>query len=114
MPFSEIELNLIERTVCELCRRRCPPKFHNEVRLRYRVTRHEVLIDEARAGRKETSRWTEQGIAKLKYIRSAGEWRLFWRHGSGLWQSYEALPDSPDLAVLVAEIDRDPNGCFFG
>ena len=114
MAFSEIELKRIDRTAGDLCRRRCPPKFHNEVRLECRVTRHDVVICESRPGWRDPSKWTEHGIAKLRYVRSGAEWRLLWRRASGKWQSYEPLPSSRDLAELVAEIDRDPHGCFFG
>ena len=64
MAFSEIELKRIDRTVGDLCRRRCPPKFHNEVRLDCRVTGHDVVIYESRPGWRDPSKWTEHGHCK--------------------------------------------------
>lgn len=114
MPFSELDLERIDRTVGDLCRRRSPPEHRHQVRIEYRVTRHEVLIYETRPAFRDPSRWTEGGIAKLRFVRTAGEWRLFWQRASLKWQSYEPVPSSRDLRDLVAEVDRDPYGCFFG
>jgi hypothetical protein len=114
VPFSELDLERIDRTVGDLCRRRSPPEHRHQVRIEYRVTRHEVLIYETRPAFRDASRWTEGGIAKLRFVRTAGEWRLFWQRASLKWQSYEPVPSSRDLRDLVAEVDRDPYGCFFG
>lgn len=114
MAFAELELKRIDRTVGELCRRRCPPRLRDQVRLEYRVTRHEVLVYETRPAFRDPSRWIEHGIAKLRFVRAAGEWQLFWQRASLKWQRYEPLASGRDLHDLVAEIDRDPHGCFFG
>jgi hypothetical protein len=39
---------------------------------------------------------------------------LFWQRASLKWEMYRPLLANQDLTVLVAEIDRDPHGCFFG
>jgi hypothetical protein len=84
------------------------------VRTEYRVEGQDVLIVEVRVVWDDPSRWMDHGVAKLKFNRKAGEWRLFWQRASLRWESYEPLASSRDLAILVEEIDRDPNGCFFG
>ena len=112
--FSELELKRIDRAVGELCRRRSPPELREHVRIEYRVTGHDVMIYETRPAFREPTRWIEHGIAKLRFVRTAGEWRLLWQRASLKWQSYEPLASSRDLAELVAEIDRDAHACFFG
>lgn len=114
MAFSEIELKRIERTVGDLCRRRSSPEVRDKLRFGYRISRHDVLIYETRPSFRDPSTWTESGIAKLRLVRPAGEWRLFWQRASRKWQSYEPLPSSRDLGELVAEVDNDPYACFFG
>lgn len=114
MPFSELELKRIDRTAGDLCRRRSPLEFRDRVRIEYRVSGHEVLIYETRPAFREPSRWIEHGVAKLRFVRAAGEWRLFWQRASLKWQSYEPFASSHDIGELVGEIDRDPNACFFG
>ena len=57
MAFAELELKRIDRTVGEFCRRKSPPQFHDQVRIEYRVTRHEVLVYETRPAFRDPSRW---------------------------------------------------------
>ncbi len=114
MSFAELEIKRIDATVGELCRRRSPSRFRDQLRIEYRVSRHDVLIYETRPAFRDPSQWTQHGVAKLRFVRSAGEWRLFWHRANLRWQSYEPLASSPDLKDLVTEVDRDPYGCFFG
>jgi hypothetical protein len=114
LAFSEIELKRIEGVVAPFCDRRSPAHARHQVRTEYRVKGHDVLIVEVRVVWDEPSRWMDHGIAKLRFNRNAGDWRLFWQRVSLKWESYKPLASSRDLAVLVGEIDRDPHGCFFG
>ena len=114
MAFAELDLRRIDRTVGELCRRKSPPELRDQVRIEYRVARHEVLVYETRPAFRDPSQWIEHGVAKLRFVRTAGEWRLLWQRASLKWQSYEPLASSRDIRDLLAEIERDPHGCFFG
>lgn len=114
MAFSELELKRIDQTVGALCRRRSPAAHRDELRLEYRVTGHDVLIYETRPDWQDPSVWMEHGVAKLRFVRSAREWRLYRLRATLKWESYEPLPSSRDLADLVAEVDADRFCCFFG
>jgi hypothetical protein len=114
LAFSELELQRIEGVLARFCRRRSPAHARDQVRTEYRVKGHEVLIVEVRVVWDDPTRWTELGVAKLKSNRETGVWKLYWQRASLKWQAYEPLAESRDLAVLVAEVDRDPHGCFFG
>lgn len=114
MPFSELDLERIDRTLGALCRRRSPAGLRDKLRLEYRVTQHDVLLYETRPAFNDPSRWVEHGVAKLRFVRTAGEWRLFWQRANLKWLSYEPRASSRNIAELVAEIDQDPHGCFFG
>lgn len=69
-------------------------------------------------GRKGTCKalheWTETPVATLKFIRSAGKWRLYWMRADMKWHEYPGLFSSHRLDKLVQEIDADPLACFFG
>ena len=114
MSFSELELKRIDRVVGDFCRSHSPVEHRDKVRTEYRVSGHEVLIFETRPAFRDPSHWIEHGIAKLRFIRTAGEWRLFWHRASLKWKSYEPMASSRDMTELVDEIDRDPSACFFG
>ena len=114
MAFSEIEMHLIDRTVGGMCRRRNRPEIKDELSLEYTVDRHDVVIFERRRGYRPELGLIESPIAKLKYVRGIGEWRLYWMRQDLKWHGYEPLPSSERLEELVAEIDEDSYACFFG
>ena len=114
MAFSEKELKRIDQVVGELCRRRSPAHLKDELRLSYSVKSHEVLVQEARRDWHDPSEWVTLDIAKLRYVRTSDEWRLYWKRASGQWWLYEPHTRSKSLASMVKEIDIDSDGCFFG
>ena len=114
MAFSELELERIAQTVGEFCRKRSPPHLKDKLRLEYTVKGHEVIIFERRPKWDNPKEWIESPVAKLKYIRSAGKWRLYWQPSDLKWHEYPGLSSSEHLSVLVQEIEADPLACFFG
>jgi hypothetical protein len=48
---------------------------------------------------------------KATFVKSTGEWKLYWMRASGKWNLYEVY-DSLDAAMR--EVKKDPNGCFWG
>lgn len=114
MPFSELELKRIEQTVGEWCRKRSPAVLKDKVQLEYSVKGHEVIIFERRPEWDNPKEWIESPVAKLKFIRSASKWRLYWQRADLKWHEYPGLSSSDDLGDLVHEIDADPLACFFG
>ena len=48
---------------------------------------------------------------KVTFIKSTGDWKLYWKRASGKWDSY-GVYDSLDTAMR--EVKKDPNGCFWG
>ncbi len=114
MAFNELELKRIDQTVGEWCRKRSPAHLRDKVQLEYRVKGHEVVIFERRLKWDDPSRWTESPVAKLKFIRSAHKWRLYWMRADLKWHEYPGHSSSDRLDELVQEIDNDPLACFFG
>ena len=114
MAFSEIELKRIENLVGDLCRRRSPAEFRDELRLEYKIQGHDVVIFEWRQQYGDQTGFYDTPVAKIKFVRTKNEWRLYWMRADLKWHGYEMLPSSRDLAELVNEIDEDPFAAFFG
>lgn len=114
MAFSDEELKRIDQAVGDLCQRRSPARLWDQIRVAYSVKNHDVLIHESRPGWRNPAEWTQMEIAKLRYVRTAGEWRLYWKRASGKWWLYEPHTSSTKLSAMVKEIDVDSDGCFFG
>ena len=114
MAFTNIELARIDRFVGGLCRRRSRAGGKSAVSLEYRVKGHDVTVLERRPYWDGTPGFSESGVAKLKFTRRTGRWRLLWQRADRKWYAYEARSSGGGLSKLVAEIDDDPWGCFFG
>ena len=114
MAFSEIELKRIEDTVGELCARRSPAHLKDELSLEFRLKGHDVILFERRPAWGRRVGVMDSPVAKLKFVRTTGKWRVFWQRADLKWHSYQPLPSSGDLGQLLREIDNDPYGCFFG
>lgn len=114
MAFSDDELERIDQVVGALCQRRSPARFWDQIRVGYSVKNQDVLIYESRPGWSNPSEWIASKIAKLRYVRAADEWRLYWRRASGKWWLYDTHTPSTRLSAMVKEIDVDSDGCFFG
>ena len=114
MAFGELELKRIEQTVGEFCRKRSPAHLRDKLRLEYSVKGHEVIIFERRPKWDNPKEWTELPVAKLKFIRSANKWRLYWQRADLKWHEYPGQSSSDRINDLVREVDADPLACFFG
>ncbi len=114
MAFSEIELKRIDLTVGELCRRSSRPEFANELRFVYDIEGHAVSIYEERSPWDGIGGWTRMGVARFRFVRSRGEWRLYWMRRDLRWHRYDPEPSTDELAALVAVVDADEYGAFFG
>ncbi len=58
--------------------------------------------------------WTRLGVARFRFYRSRGEWHLYWMRADLRWHRYEPHEMPTDLASLVAAVETDEYGAFFG
>lgn len=114
MALSEFELKQIDATVGTLCRRLNAPRFVSELRFVYEVEGHVVSIFEERAPWDGVGGWTRMGVARFRFVSTRSEWQLYWMRGDLRWHVYEPSLATRDLAWLVAVVEADEYGAFFG
>src|SRR5271169_1608663 len=114
MALSELELQRIDRTDGDLSLRYSPPEHVDALRVVYRIDGHAVSICEERPPWRGDGPWTSHGVARLRFSRARGVWTLFWMRQDLKWHRYEPQPPSVDLAALVAVVEADEYGAFFG
>ena len=114
MAFSEFELKQIDKTVGALCRQKSPRQYADQLRFTYDVEGHRVSIYEERPPWQGPGEWTRHGVARFRYVRSTGRWTLYWMRADLKWHFYD--PEAPlnDLESLVALVEEDRYGAFFG
>lgn len=52
-------------------------------------------------------------FAKIRYYKTRRTWNLYWMRASGKWHAYEPN-EYTTLKQVIAVIDDDSYGCFFG
>jgi hypothetical protein len=114
VAFDELDLKRIDRTVGELCRKCSPPEHADELRTVYEVEGHSVTMYEERPPWDGVGEWTRGGIARFRFNRSRRQWRLYWMRQDLRWHLYDPDETPADLASLVAMVEADKYGAFFG
>ena len=114
MAFTEIEIHKINKFVGALCKKRVPESIRDKLRYEYKIEKQDVILFEIRPRWNKPDEQIELPCAKLKFVRSQNVWKLFWQRANMKWHAYGPLKSSRNLTELIAEIDTDPYGCFFG
>lgn len=58
--------------------------------------------------------WTRLPIARLRYTKTKRRSSLYWRDRNLRFHLYELAPASSSVEDLLAEVDRDLTGIFWG
>lgn len=114
MEFLEFEKKRIEKIVGAFCEKRVPERLRDQIKIGYRIEKSNIFIFESRPRWNEPSEWLDMDFVKITYAKSRGIWKLYWKRASGKWNQYEPLRDSKNIDDLIAIIDEDRYGCFFG
>lgn len=114
MAFSGIELKRIQQVVGSVCKRRSPISLRDKIRVTYEITDLEVVIFESRPRFNKPNEWSKSPRAKLKYSRSTRKWKLYRIREDEKWYPYETETASTELDAVVAELESDRSGAFFG
>ncbi|MGH3836161.1 MAG: DUF3024 domain-containing protein [Pseudonocardiaceae bacterium] len=98
------------------CAGRVPERARHQVRVDCDVTHQHLTIVECRAPWREDDHheWTRFPIARLRYIKVSKTWELYWRDHNLRFHAYDRIGPSANIDELLAEIDRDPTGIFWG
>lgn len=107
------------RQIARWCDRRVPAGLREELRVEYRLRGHNVTIVECRPPFLEElgPDWTELRVAQLRYLPpppTGGQWTLYWADRNDRWHPLPDLPPASGPGPLLATIDANPHGVFWG
>jgi len=115
MPLPTLVKTLAEKKVDEFCKKRVPAHVLDKVNLSYKISGNSITIFENRAPwHKDMKEWTSMPIAQIRYNEKTGEWTLYCADRNNRWHKYEGLLPTKNIDQILAEIDRDPTGIFWG
>ena len=115
MALSIEDLGEIDKVIGRWCLARVLPQLKGLIDYDYEVDDQAVSIFEVRpVWRGEPGEVSRQPIARFRYVKYTGFWKIFWMRSSGKWQSYEPLFEVNGLDDALMVIETDTHGCFFG
>lgn len=114
MAFSEIEHARIEKYLDHFCCERVPPHAARVSRYVYRVYDDVVEIVELRPDPEGKAYPTEVPAVLIRRDRVARTWVMRWMRDDLQWHDYQPTRVIRHLEDVLAEVELDPFGCFFG
>jgi hypothetical protein len=115
MPLPAAAKNLVEKKLDAFLGKRVPPKFADQIRLSYKFRGNSVTVYEHRAPwSKRYPEWSISAVAQLRYNTGNGTWMLYWQDRNSRWHEDEGLAPVKNLDLILAELDRDPTGIYWG
>jgi hypothetical protein len=96
------------------CDERVPAHVRSEIRIEHTVRGNAIAIVERRPPWSELAgtEWSTTKVAQLRY--DSGSWTLYCADSNGRWWLYDDADPAPDVAPLLAAIDDDATGIFWG
>jgi hypothetical protein len=116
MALPELVRHAALREVEAFCAHRVPAQHGEEIRLEFSLRGNAITIIECRPPWRPDfgPDWSSLKIAQLRYRPETALWSLYWRNRNERWFPYPDIEPSRDVAQLLAEIDADPTGIFWG
>lgn len=95
---------------------RTPADLRGEIRIESVKRGNAITIVERRPPWKPEygPEWSKTKVAQLRYDEAHGTWALYCSDSNGRWWLYDEVPPSRDVHALLAEIEADPTGIFWG
>lgn len=114
MPLSEFERERIEKLFGEYCRGKVPPHVRDKIRIEYKIRGSEVKLFDCRPRYDDHSIWTESPVARFKKDEKKNIWLLYCAGRNSKWHLFEPNAENKDIEKLLAEVERDTTGIFWG
>lgn len=112
--LTDLQQHQVETLLTALCRLPDDPAVRSQLRHGFRVEGLSVILFASRPAFRAPHEWRDEQVAKFTYVKTARRWKLFCMFRDLKWRGYQPLSESPDLALLVDEVRRDPTAIFWG
>ena len=114
MANDEFQAHEVNRILTEFCDTRIPEHAKSQIRLDYEIRGNSVTLYENRKHYRLPDIWTKAKIAQFRYNPEHKIWTLYWWRHTEKWYRYELIGPAADIEDLIAEVDNDPTGIFWG
>ncbi len=115
MALPVLTLHLARTKLDAYCARKIPADARDRVRLEVEFADDHATLVESRPHFRDASQWTRLPVARFRFNAGSGTWTLLSPNfrEKNAWRPYTAQP-SRDLGKLIAALDADASGVFWG
>lgn len=114
MAIPELQRERIDRDLRAYCDD-VPERVRHLLRYSFTLGSSAVELFEERPRWNDHSKpWTRHPVAKFRYVARRAVWELYCVHRDLKWHRYELLPAARRFDILLAEVEDDPTGIFWG
>ena len=116
MPTRATVPDIALAAIRRYCENKIPAKHRDEIRVECDVRGNNVTIYECRPPWHPNlgPDWSRQPVAQLRYQPDDYQWRLYSADRNSRWHYYDLSEPTTQVEELLAEIDDDPTGIFWG
>ena len=115
MAFTVNELTQHKHAVESFLNQRRPPEhIRIELDIGCEIDRQSVEVFEIRPHWEDNTTKTRTPSAKTTFVRSNGEWKVYWMRSDGKWHAYGPRPTVKSLTAFLTLVHQDECHCFFG
>jgi hypothetical protein len=102
--------------VQKYCAEKIPPEHRDKIRIECTQRGKSITIVERRPPwlPEVDSEWSSMKIAQLRYDEESALWTLYCADRNERWHVYDFSGPAQDVGAVLAEIDADPTGIFWG
>jgi len=104
------------RAVDAYCDSRVPEDLREEIRIECTRRGKSITVVERRPPWNPDfgSEWSTTKVAQVRYDEPAATWTLYCPDSNGRWHVFDEVRPSPTVEPLLAVIEADPTGIFWG
>ena len=114
MAISDLQRASIAQQLTEYCAPHPRPEVRRQLRHGFELGSHDIVLFEERPGFDRPREWLRQDVARFRWFQSRREWQLYCQFRDLKWHLYEPRPSAKRFETLLAEVDADPTGIFWG
>ncbi len=109
---SELAVVAVRR----FCEQRVRPEIRDKLRYDVETRGKAITIFECRPPWRAGigPEWTKMKIAQFRFDAESRTWSLYWANRNERWLEYPDAKPSADIGDLIAALDDDVSGAFFG
>jgi Protein of unknown function (DUF3024) len=115
MAFNDIErARNLAALKAFLERKRPPPHIRSQLDFGCAVVGQVVDVFEIRPDWQDATITRHRPFARIRFVRSSKQWRLYWMRQDLKWHAYEPSARHASLQSALDVIAADAHCCFFG